>query len=370
MRINKIKVKTFRNIESAEIEFSSGVNLLYGNNAQGKTNIIEAIYYFSRGKSFRLASDEELKKIGEDGFSIELEFSGDERHQTLAYRAYGNEKKKWRNGAEEKKMTDMIGYFRAVLFFPEHLYLVKEGPSGRRDFVDVGISQIKPFYMSVFSQYNKILKQRNSILKDAQKGFYLDREQLDSWSEALAQRAAYINAARVDYLKRIEIYAKKILAEISDGKEELSLEYISDASGEKGEIEDKYRELFSSDIQREIAAGCTLFGIHRDDIEIKINGISARHFASQGQQRSIVLALKLAEGEVSREKSGEYPVFLFDDVLSELDEKRRKYVLSEKENRQIIISACDKSEFEQIETNIIKVENGKYVSSYGQRTDP
>ncbi len=369
MRIKKLKVNTFRNIEKADIEFSSGVNLLYGNNAQGKTNVIEAIYYFSRGKSFRLASDDELKKIGEDGFSIELEYEGNKRNGSLAYRAYGNEKKKWRNGAEEKKMTDMIGHFRAVLFFPEHLYLVKEGPSGRREFMDIGISQIKPMYMSVYSQYNKILKNRNSILKDAQKGFYFEREQIDSWSEALSSRAAYINTARVEYLKKIETHAKKILSEISDGKEELSLEYISDVYGTKEEQEKKYKELFKSDLQREMAAGCTLFGVHRDDIEIKINGLAARHFASQGQQRSIVLALKLAEGEVCREESGEYPVFLFDDVLSELDEKRRKYVLSGKEERQIIISACDKSEFERIETNVIKVENGKYVSSYGQRSD-
>ena len=367
MRIKKLKIKTFRNIESADIEFSSGVNLLYGNNAQGKTNVIEAIYYFSRGKSFRLASDEELRKIGEDGFSIELEYSGDKRDGTLAYRAYGNEKKKWRNGAEERKMTDMIGHFRAVLFFPEHLYLVKEGPSGRREFMDVGLSQIKPMYMSVYSEYNKILRNRNSILKDAQKGFPFERVQLEVWSDALATRAAYINAARVEYLEKIELHAKKILKEISDGKEELSLEYISDVCGTQEEMKEKYKELFRSDLQKEMAAGCSLFGIHRDDIEIKINGLFARHFASQGQQRSIVLALKLAEGEVCREVSGEYPVFLFDDVLSELDEKRRKYVLSGKEERQIIISACDKSEFEKTETNVIKVENGRYVSSYGQR---
>lgn len=367
MIINKIRAENFRNIEKAEIEFSSGVNLLYGNNAQGKTNIIEAIYYFSRGKSFRSVSDDELKKMGEDGFFISLDFSGDKRKQNLSYRTYMQQKKKYRNGAEEKKMMDMIGHFRAVLFFPEHLYLVKEGPSGRRDFTDVGISQIKPVYISIYSQYLKLLKNRNSIIKDAQKGFYFDRDLLDSFSEAMAEKSAYINEARREYLCDVEKYAKEILFAISEGKEELSLEYISDIEDNFESVEKKteqYRRIFTENIQKEILAGNSLYGIHRDDFEIKINGISARHFASQGQQRSIVLALKLAEGEVCREKSGEYPVFLFDDVLSELDERRRAYVLAEKQEKQIIISACDKSEFSESNTNIIKVENGKYVSSY------
>ncbi len=368
MNISKIRAQNFRNIESCDIDFKEGVNLLYGNNAQGKTNVIEAIYYFSRGKSFRMATDEELKKIGEDGFFISLDFAGDKRKQSLAYRTYLQEKKKYRNGAEEKKMTDMIGHFRAVLFFPEHLYLVKEGPSGRRDFLDVGISQIKPVYLNIYSQYQKLLKNRNSIIKDAQKGLYYDRDMLDAFSEGMAQKASYINDARVEYLRDIERYAKDILLEISDGKEELSLEYVSnidDNSASREEKENLYKKILTQNLQKEISAGCSLYGIHRDDIEIKINGISAKSYASQGQQRSIVLALKLAEGEVSREKTGEYPVFLFDDVLSELDEKRRAYVLSEKEKKQIIISACDKSEFKDINTNIIKVENGKYVSSCG-----
>lgn len=363
MKIEKLKVENFRNIESASLTFSDGVNLLYGQNAQGKTNILEAVYYFARGKSFRGSSDGELKKFGQDGFFIEMEFKGQKRSQSLAYRVYGKEKKKYRNGGEEERITDMIGHFRAVLFFPEHLTLVKEGPSMRRDFMNIGISQIKPMYLNIYSEYNKILENRNTILKNAQKGFYYSEEQLDIWSSSLAKRAAYINERRSEYIKKIAESAKKILYELSGGKEELSLEYKSDIDSPLN-IEEQYKELLQSDRQREISAGCTLFGIHRDDIEIKINGISARAYASQGQQRSIVLALKMAEGEVCREYSGEYPVFLFDDVLSELDEKRRAYILEKKKERQILITSCEKQSFDCEEVNIIKVEKGRYVSSY------
>ncbi len=363
MKIEKLKAENFRNIESASLTFSDGVNLLYGQNAQGKTNILEAVYYFARGKSFRGSSDGELKKFGQDGFFIEMEFEGQKRSQSLAYRVYGKEKKKYRNGGEEERITDMIGHFRAVLFFPEHLTLVKEGPSMRRDFMNIGISQIKPMYLNIYSEYNKILENRNTILKNAQKGFYYSEEQLDIWSSSLAKRAAYINEKRSEYIKKIAQSAKNILYELSGGREELSLEYKSDIEDSLN-IEEQYRELLQTDRKREISAGCTLFGIHRDDIEIKINGISARAYASQGQQRSIVLALKMAEGEVCREYSGEYPVFLFDDVLSELDEKRRAYILEKKQDRQILITSCEKQSFDSSEVNIIKVEKGRYVSSY------
>ncbi|MBE6695640.1 MAG: DNA replication/repair protein RecF [Ruminococcaceae bacterium] len=363
MKIEKLKVENFRNIESASLSFSDGVNLLYGQNAQGKTNILEAVYYFARGKSFRGSSDGELKRFGNDGFFIEMTFDSNERRQSLAYRVYGKDKKKYRNGAEEERITDMIGHFRAVLFFPEHLTLVKEGPSMRRDFMNIGISQIKPMYLNIYSEYNKILENRNTILKNAQKGLYYSEEQLDIWSNSLAKRAAYINEKRSEYIKKISESAKRILYELSGGKEELSLEYVSDIKG-GSDIEAQYRDILFSSREREIAAGCSLYGIHRDDVEIKINGISARSFASQGQQRSIVLALKMAEGEVCREYSGEYPVFLFDDVLSELDEKRRAYIMEKKQDRQILITACEKQGFDDSDVNVIKVEKGTYVSSY------
>lgn len=363
MQIKSLKIENFRNIEKEKIDFLPGVNLLYGQNAQGKTNILEAIYYFARGKSFRGASDSELKRFDCDGFFIELDYEKQGKDQRLSYRVVGKEKKKKKNGAEEEKILDMLGHFRAVIFFPEHLTLVKEGPSLRRDFVNVGISQIKPMYMTVYSEYNKILENRNAVIKNAQKGLFYDEEQLRIWSASLAKRAAYINEKRYEYIKEIEKSAKKILYELSDGKEELSLEYKSDCE-KREDLELQYFNILTCNIDREIAAGCTLYGIHRDDIEIKINGISAKSFASQGQQRSVVLALKIAEGEVCRDICGEYPVFLFDDVLSELDEKRRAYIMKKSEEKQILITACEKNGFDENEVNIIRVEKGRYVSSY------
>lgn len=363
MKIKNLKAENFRNIEKAEINFSEGVNLLYGQNAQGKTNILEAIYYFARGKSFRMASDNELKRFGEQGFYIEMLFESEGKKKSLAYRVYGKEKKKYKDGAEEEKIVNMLGHFRAVLFFPEHLMLVKEGPHLRRDFVNVGISQIKPMYMNIYSEYNKILENRNAVLKNAQKGLFFEREQLYVWSAALAKRASYINEKRREYIKEIEKSAKRILYEISNGKEELSLEYKCDTDGSEN-LEEQYIEILNGSIDKEIMAGCSLFGVHRDDIEIKINGISARSYASQGQQRSIVLALKMAEGEVCRNWCKENPVFLFDDVLSELDEQRRAYILEKKEDKQILITCCEKNGFEEGNVNIIKVDKGRYVSSY------
>jgi DNA replication and repair protein RecF len=200
-----------------------------------------------------------------------------------------------------------------------------------------------------------------------QKGLYVDRYELDSWSASMAEYASYIHLFRKEYIEKLQKYASVILKEISDGNEELSLIYeshIPEDMNERAEIKEEYQRIFSSSLDREIAAGVTLFGPHRDDIEIKINGKSARSFASQGQQRSIVLALKLSEGEVIKEISGEYPVFLFDDVLSELDEKRRKYILSGIGDRQIIITSCDPDECLGFTNSEIEVSGGRYVSSH------
>jgi DNA replication and repair protein RecF len=190
-----------------------------------------------------------------------------------------------------------------------------------------------------------------------------DRFELDSWSASMAEYASHIYIFREEYLKRLEVHAKRIMKEISDGREELEILHVSDISSglsDRKAVFEEYMKVFSSSVDRESAAGVTLFGPHREDIEIKINGKSARSFASQGQQRSIVLSLKLAEGEVIKEISGEYPVFLFDDVLSELDDKRRTYVLSGKEGKQIIITSCEPDECRGFTDKEIDVSEGEY----------
>ena len=367
MIIKRFKADNFRNIEKCDIEFSPGVNLLYGKNAQGKTNVVEGIYYFSRGKSFRGREDKELVRFGAEGFRIYVEFEDNCGKESLEYALFGKERLRKKNDYKINRITEMIGSFKAVLFYPDDLSLVKDGPEERRGFLNVAASACYPLYIKYYSDYKKALENRNCILKMMQKGLYIDKCELDSWSASMAEYASHIFLFRKDYVERLKKYAGVILNDISDGKEELTLYHesqIPEEMTDRADIKAEYEKIFSSSLDREIAAGVTLFGPHRDDIGIKINGKSARSFASQGQQRSIVLALKLSEGEVIKEICGEYPVFLFDDVLSELDEKRRNYVLTGIGERQIIITSCEPDECLGFTDSEIEVTGGRYVSTH------
>lgn len=367
MVIKRFRARSFRNIDSCDIEFHPGVNLLHGRNAQGKTNAMEGIYFFSRGRSFRGRDDSELMRMGSEGFRIAIEYEDSCGEQSLEYAHYGKERLRKKNGYKISRVSEMIGSFRAVLFYPDNLGLVKDGPEERRTFINVAAASAYPSYVKHYADYKKALENRNCILKLASKGYYYDEGELFSWSDSMAEYASYIYEARYEYLEKLSIYAKKILLEISEGKEELSLEYKSDLPErlpDRVAIKNEYLKLFTENIGRECAAGISLFGPHRDDIEIKIGDVSARSFASQGQQRSIVLALKLGEGEVCRDITGEYPVFLFDDVLSELDEKRREYVLKGGGDRQIIITSCESEEYSKYADREIDVSDGKYKIIY------
>lgn len=367
MVIKRFRARSFRNIDSCDIEFHPGVNLLHGRNAQGKTNAMEGIYFFSRGRSFRGRDDSELMRMGSEGFRIAIEYEDSCGEQSLEYAHYGKERLRKKNGYKISRVSEMIGSFRAVLFYPDNLGLVKDGPEERRTFINVAAASAYPSYVKYYADYKKALENRNCILKLASKGYYYDEGELFSWSDSMAEYASYIYEARYEYLEKLSIYARKILLEISEGKEELSLEYKSDLPErlpDRAAIKNEYLKLLTENIGRECAAGISLFGPHRDDIEIKIGDVSARSFASQGQQRSIVLALKLGEGEVCRDITGEYPVFLFDDVLSELDEKRREYVLKGGGDRQIIITSCESDEYSKYADREIDVSDGKYKIIY------
>lgn len=344
MIIKRFKAEGFRNIEGCDITFEGGTNLLLGNNAQGKTNAVEAIYIFARGKSFRSCEDKELVGFGKDGFRIYIEYEDKSGENSLEYAFFGRERRRKKNGYQIKSVKEMIGSFRAVLFYPDHLGLVKDSPEERRAFLNIAIGQCYPVYINRYSDYKNALENRSCLLKNASKGLYVNREELLSWSYSLSEYASYIYMERKEYIKKLEKYAKEIMKDISDGNEELSLIYKSDIKEDVDKREDaarEYKRIFTEEIDREMIVGSSLFGPHRDDMDILINGRSARHFASQGQQRSTVLSIKLAEGEVNREIYGEYPVFLFDDVLSELDSKRKKYLLSGIKDKQIIMSGCE-----------------------------
>lgn len=363
MILSSFRAQHFRNIETCELSFTSGVNLLIGENAQGKTNVLEGIYLFARGKSFRGGVERELTQFGSDGFSLGITFSDGRREQTLTYAFLGGSRRREKNGAPVR-LGEMLGVFRAVLFYPEHLQIVKGSPEKRRDFLNVAVSGIDPAYIPLYAKYVKILENRNALLKQASRGLPVDREELIAWSESLAVAATDIYLRRRAYLLGFAPHAAEQLRAISGEKETLALSLESDATGEtERDALEEYRACFLSHFERECAAGCTLFGPHRDDVGILLSDLDARIYASQGQQRSIVLALKLAEGEYAREKAGDYPVFLLDDVLSELDASRRAYLMDAGRDRQLILTSCEEESASGAE-NLIRVSGGNYVSAY------
>jgi len=367
MVLNRFSAENFRNISKCDIVFDKGVNLLHGKNAQGKTNAIEGIYLFSRGRSFRAREESELIKFGEEGFRTSIEYEDKDGRGTLEYALFGKDRLRKKNGYKVNKITEMLGSFKAVLFYPDDLSLVKGGPEQRRTFLNVAASQCYPSYMKFYSDYKKALDNRNCILKFMNKGMAVDIRELQSWSSLLSEYASHIYLMREEYIKSLSSHASVIMNDISLQREVIELSHsTSVATGilDRNEVRMEYEKIFSENIDREIGAGITLFGPHRDDLEIKINGKEARYFSSQGQQRSIVLALKLSEGEVIYEMDGEYPVFLFDDVLSELDEVRRDYVLGGVGQRQIIITSCDPDGFKGISVNEIDVSGGNYVHTH------
>ncbi len=369
MVLHRFNALRYRNIREAELFFSPGMNLLSGENAQGKTNVLEGIYFFARGKSFRGAGDGEQVFFGERGFSLSLSYLSGARENILSYRFENGKREREKNGYTVSSASEMIGSFRAVLFYPEHLSLVKGGPAERRLFLNVAISQLDGVYVKHLSSYQKRLENRNFILKTAQKTGYLDQDLLDSFSEGMAAAAAYIHARREEYIARLLPHAQEFLLSLSGGREALVLSYESslqdfprEGEGEReSALFEGYLRLFKDNISREVAAGTTLYGIQRDDMEIKIGARDARLYASQGQQRSVVLALKLGEGEVSHDLGGEYPVYLFDDVLSELDEARRLSVISLGGDRQMIVTSCEAGVLGRYAAREIRVENGVYT---------
>ncbi len=368
MYCKKISVRNFRNIEACEVEFSPEVNILEGKNAQGKTNLLEAVFYPSVGRSFRGAHTNEMIAFGCDRAEISVDFRDLKRDQRIKVELFRDKNRKIeKNGVRLEKMSDIMGEFRAVLFCPEHLSLIKDGPSERRNYLDVAISRIYPMYMHALQRYNYILKQRNALLKSAYDDMRGFNTTVEFWSVQLAHEAAIIADMRLKYKERAQKYIEECFLDMTGEREKPRLVY-SGSSGQPEEeyadrrlTEDKYYTLFMSQHDREIAIGSTLYGVHKDDLDIYLNDKRARVYASQGQQRSLSLAMKLAEGEICREEYGDYPVFLFDDVFSELDETRRDYLRLQTTGKQVIITSCEPDILVSTENRRrISVEGGRY----------
>ena len=447
MIIEEVSYNNFRNIAEATLSLDPGTNVIWGKNAQGRTNLLEGIYFFARGKSFRAASERELVRFGERAADASVTFRREDRSgvETLgAHIPAAGRKSLTRDGIVLSGTAEMLGELCAVLFSPSHLSLVSGGPGDRRTFLDIAIAQLLAPYVANLRRYNRALDQRNALIKQASQGARVDDAQWESYAQLLAEYGAYIAAARLDYISHLAPRVAAILRDMTHGAETPELYYkshsipkddsaspISDPAsppadfasppadfasppteagateaaacdedddafggepdapaeaqdgGDGSEIKarevasavkplrdvradpasrERLRGILLRHIDREIKAGYTLFGIHKDDVVIRLGGLDARVFCSQGQCRSIALAMKLAEGEISRAANGEYPVFLLDDVLSELDADRRDYVLSSLSGRQIIVTSCEPDVFRAPLARLIEVEDGNIVS--------
>lgn len=359
MKVLALKFENYRNLQNNIITPCEGVNIIYGDNAQGKTNLLEALWMFCGGHSFRSAKDSEVINWDKNFACLEMRFEGQEREQKakIVFQSGKNGGKSVIiNGVEKKSAASLIEKFCAVVFSPEHLNLIKRGPSERRRFIDSAICREKLKNAVIHSRYSRALNQRNSLLKNIYKNPSLE-ESLVIWDEPLITNGALLIKKRLDYIKLLSQRAEEFHRGISKGSENLKISYVSTAGIDKNdtlaEIEDKLRKKFDDNRQDDIRLGVTCAGPHRDDIEILINDKNAKMFASQGQQRSAVLSLKLAEASVLRERMGEEPVILLDDVLSELDAGRQDFLLNELHGCQVFITCCEKSNKEQLKNGKI-----------------
>ncbi len=357
MFVKKLKLSGFRNYKSEEFEFLPGTNILYGNNAQGKTNALEALYLFSIGKSFRTQQDRELINFDESFTRLSVEFSDNIRDNEIEISIRRDKKKQIKiNEIPISKMGDLIGKFTVILFSPDELNLTKGSPNARRRFLDIALSQMRPKYYHILRRYNKVLEQRNNLIKKLKSNPQSpDRDTLYIWNEKLAEYGMAIIEYRKSFVEKLYEFSKKIHHEISG--EVFLIKYKASF-----ETREDFKEKLDNSIDKEIEQGFTMYGPHRDDLDIYTDDKDIKTYGSQGQHRSAVLALKLAQADIIFEDTGEYPVLLLDDIMSELDSVRRNYLVGKIKDKQVIITCTDADELAiDMSANLIHIENGKII---------
>ena len=362
MKITRLVLEDYRNIAHMELSPGEGVNIIYGDNAQGKTNLIESIWLLSGAKSFRGCREGELIRLGQQRARIQAAFYGTGRDQSIQLE-FGQRRRILLNEIGLSSQSKLSGALYVVVFSPTHLSLVKDGPAQRREFLDTTICQLKPQYHKVLADYGRVLTQRAALLRDLPYNSYL-ADTLDIWDQHLARLTAVIIKTRYTYLRRLSAFAAQIYEGISQNKETLTLSYETRAAENLDEenLLSQVSQAIRAARGEDTRAGATTVGAHRDDIAMNINGLSARSFGSQGQQRSVVLALKLAECAMIENLTGEVPVVLLDDVMSELDGARRDYLLNSLLGRQIFITCCDQSLFSGIQQGYsFHIEEGRLL---------
>ena len=363
MHVNEVKIENFRNIDFMGIFPHKEINVIYGQNGQGKTNLLEAIWLFTGCKSFRNSKDSELVQFERENSRISLSYETTLRENNAAI-FIDKKRSAFLNGINLSSPRELIGKYYAVVFSPIHLSLIKDGPLNRRKFIDTAISQIDNMYAKKLMYFNHLIQQKNALLKNLQENSSLI-DTLDIWDEKIALAGAEIISDRINYIKLLKGKATNIYNGISGEKEELDIKYLSNIryeSEEKNDIARIYFESLKKHRPNDMYLKNTTCGPHRDDIEILINNISARKFGSQGQQRSASLSLKLGEAEIIKDLKGEHPIILLDDVMSELDITRQNYILNKMTEKQVFITCCEKETISRLHAGkVFKIENGKAV---------
>lgn len=356
MWIKNIKIKNFRNYINEEISFNKNINVFFGENAQGKTNIIESIFLCGIGKSFRAKKDNEMINFNAENAMIEIEFQKKDREGKIKIEL-GLKKNIYLNGIKLKKLSELLGNINLVIFTPEDINILKGSPQDRRKFLDIMISQLRPNYLNCLTLYLKTLEQRNNYLKQIkEKG--KDEELLEIWDEKLAQYGEQIYKYRKEFIEKIKNKIENIHNLITENKEKIKIEYDSICKNKE-----EFFKILKERRKLDIIKGFTTKGIHRDDFKIFINEKEIDIYGSQGQNRTAMLSLKLSELEVIKDEIGEEPILLLDDFMSELDSKRRKNFIENIKNTQIIITCTEKLALENLNSFSYNVKSGKIYNN-------
>lgn len=366
MKLNKISLHNFRNYAEMELAFDSGVNLIVGENAQGKTNLLEAIAYLGSGKSFRTAKNGELVAFGAEFGDLEGWMLSQEREQRLRWVLFpgGRPRQIWRNGAKVKSTGDIAGCLHTVLFCPEDLMVLKNGAAPRRKLGDLALCQLRPNYEGALAEYGRILEQKSRILKDRyDRPALLDI--LPEYNERLCQVGALLISYRARFYQALGEAAKEYHYSFSGKREDFHLEYktvstVKDPFAPLNVLQENLREHLQSHRRSELETAQCLTGPHKDDFDVSLSGISLKSFGSQGQVRTAAISLKLAQRELMKRESGEIPVLLLDDVLSELDASRQDFVLNQIAEGQVFITCCEPGRFTKM-GKTIEIQGGNVV---------
>ena len=354
MNLESVALRSFRNYQEAQLTFDPGVNLIVGDNAQGKTNLLEAIAYLGSGKSFRAQKTAELIRFGADFGEVEGTVFAQQRKQSLRFVLFPGSRARqiWRNGAKQKTAADIAGVLPTVLFCPEDLLMLKAGAAQRRRFADTALCQLRPNYDAALTQYNRILEQKSRILKD----HFTDPRVLDILPEynlRLCQVGALLISYRARFYEALGSAAADFHGQFSGGKEDFSLEYrtvstVKDPFASVSQLTEDLQEHLQQHYRGELESGQCLTGPHKDDFTVSLSGIDLKAYGSQGQTRTSAISLKLAQRELMRREWGEEPVLLLDDVLSELDPGRQDFVLNKIVSGQVFITCCEPGRFTKL----------------------